>query len=68
MKVDRRRPAKLLLGTMRDREDKHGLVDAFTDADVGRLRCREDQDNGSAPELASILHDAEYAECSREST
>jgi pimeloyl-ACP methyl ester carboxylesterase len=60
MKVDRE-AAKLLLGTMRDREDKHGLVDAFTMRTL--VLCgSEDQDNGSAPELASILQDAEYAE------
>ncbi len=60
MKVDRD-AARLLLGTMRDREDKHGLVDAFTMRTL--VVCgSEDQDNGSAPELASILHDAEYAE------
>lgn len=60
MKVDRE-AAKLLLGTMRDREDKHGLIDAFTMRTL--VVCgSEDQDNGSAPELASILHDAEYAE------
>lgn len=60
MKVDRE-AAKLLLGTMRDREDKHGLIDAFTMRTLV-VSGSEDQDNGSAPELASILHDAEYAE------
>ena len=60
MKVDRE-AARLLLGTMRDREDKHGLIDAFTMRTL--VLCgSEDQDNGSAPELASILPDAEYAE------
>ena len=60
MQVDRE-AAKLLLGTMRDREDKHGLVDAFSMRTL--VVCgSEDQDNGSAPELASILQDAEYAE------
>ena len=60
MKVDRE-AAKLLLGTMRDREDKHGLVDAFSMRTL--VVCgSEDRDNGSAPELASILQDAEYAE------
>jgi len=60
MKVDRE-AARLLLGTMRDREDKHGLVDAFTMRTL--VLCgAEDQDNGSAPELASILMDAEYVE------
>ncbi len=60
MKVDRE-AARLLLGTMRDREDKHGLIDAFTMPTL--VLCgSEDQDNGSAPELASILVDADYAE------
>ena len=60
MKVDRE-AARLLLGTMRDREDKHGLVDAFSMPTL--VLCgSEDQDNGSAPELASILPDAIYAE------
>jgi len=60
MKVDRD-AARLLLATMRDREDKHGLIDAFTMPTL--VVCgEEDQDNGSAPELASILLDAEYAE------
>lgn len=60
MKVDRE-AARLLLGTMRDREDKHGMVEAFSMPTL--VVCgSEDQDNGSAPELASILHDAEYAE------
>jgi pimeloyl-ACP methyl ester carboxylesterase len=60
MKVDRE-AARLLLGTMRDREDKHGLIDAFTMPTL--VVCgSEDQDNGSAPELATILPDAEYAE------
>ena len=60
MKVDRE-AARLLLGTMRDREDKHGLVDAFTMPTL--VLCgSEDQDNGSAPELASILPNADYAE------
>jgi pimeloyl-ACP methyl ester carboxylesterase len=60
MKVDRE-AARLLLGTMRDREDKHELVDAFTMPTL--VVCGDqDDDNGSAPELASILTDAEYAE------
>jgi len=60
MKVDRE-AARLLLGTMRDREDKHGLIDAFTMPTL--VLCgSEDQDNGSAPELASILPNADYAE------
>ena len=60
MKVDRD-AARLLLGPMRDREDKHGLIDAFT-MPTPVLCGSEDQDNGSAPELASILPDASYAE------
>jgi pimeloyl-ACP methyl ester carboxylesterase len=60
MKVDRE-AARLLLGTMRDREDKHGLIDAFTMPTL--VLCgSEDQDNGSAPELASILPNSDYAE------
>lgn len=60
MKVDRE-AARLLLGTMRDREDKHGLIDAFSMPTL--VLCgSEDQDNGSAPELASILPHASYAE------
>ena len=60
MKVDRD-AARLLLGTMRDREDMHGVVDAFTMRTL--VVCgTEDQDNGSAPELASILHEGEYAD------
>jgi pimeloyl-ACP methyl ester carboxylesterase len=60
MKVDRE-AARLLLGTMRDREDKHGLIDAFAMPTL--VLCgSEDQDNGSAPELASILPHASYAE------
>ncbi|HEU4498592.1 MAG TPA: alpha/beta hydrolase [Sphingomicrobium sp.] len=60
MKVDRE-AARLLLGTMRDREDKHGLIDAFTMPTL--VVCgAEDDDNGSAPELASILPDGQYAE------
>ncbi len=60
MTVDRE-AARLLLGTMRDREDKHGLIDAFTMPTL--VLCgSEDQDNGSAPELASILPHGEYVE------
>jgi pimeloyl-ACP methyl ester carboxylesterase len=60
MKVDRD-AARLLLQTMHDREDKHSLVDAFTMPTL--VVCgAEDDDNGSAPELASILPDARYAE------
>ena len=60
MKVDRE-AARLLLGTMRDREDKHAMVDAFTMPTL--VVCgAEDDDNGSAVELAGILPNAEYAE------
>ena len=60
MKVDREAVA-LLLGTMRDREDKHALVEAFTMPTL--VVCGDkDDDNGSAVELAGILPDAEYAE------
>jgi pimeloyl-ACP methyl ester carboxylesterase len=60
MKIDRE-AARLLLGTMRDREDKHELVDAFTMPTL--VVCGDqDDDNGSAPELASILPNAHYAE------
>ena len=60
MKVDRE-AARLLLDTMRDREDKHEMVDAFTMPTL--VVCgEEDDDNGSAVELAGILANAEYAE------
>jgi pimeloyl-ACP methyl ester carboxylesterase len=60
MKVDRE-AAALLLQTMRDQEDKHALVDAFTMPTL--VVCGDqDDDNGSAPELASILPNASYAE------
>jgi pimeloyl-ACP methyl ester carboxylesterase len=60
MKVDRE-AARLLLGTMRDREDKHELVDAFAMPTL--VVCGDqDDDNGSAVDLAGILPNAEYAE------
>jgi pimeloyl-ACP methyl ester carboxylesterase len=60
MKVDRE-AARLLLDTMRDREDKHEMVDAFTMPTL--VVCGEqDDDNGSAVELAGILSNADYAE------
>ena len=60
MKVDRE-AARLLLGTMRDREDKHEMVEAFTMPTL--VVCGEqDDDNGSAVELAGILPNARYAE------
>lgn len=60
MKVDRE-AARLLLGTMRDREDKHEIVDAF-DMPTLVVCGEQDDDNGSAVELASILPNARYAE------
>jgi pimeloyl-ACP methyl ester carboxylesterase len=60
MKVDRE-AATLLLQTMRDQEDKHALVDAFTMPTL--VVCgAEDDDNGPAVELAAILPNAHYAE------
>ncbi|MDP9423458.1 MAG: alpha/beta hydrolase [Pseudomonadota bacterium] len=60
MKIDRE-AARLLLGTMRDREDKHELVDAFSMPTL--VVCGDqDDDNGSAVELAGVLPNAEYAE------
>lgn len=59
MKVDRE-AARLLLGTMRDREDKRELVDAFTMPTL--VVCGDqDDDNGSAVELAGVLPHAQYA-------
>ena len=60
MKVDRE-AARLLLQTMRDREDKHELVDAF-DMPTLVICGDQDDDNGSAAELASVLPNARYAE------
>ena len=60
MKVDRE-AAALLLGTMVDREDKHEMVEAFSMPTL--VVCGDqDDDNGSAVELAAILRDAQYAE------
>ena len=60
MKVDRE-AARLLLDTMRDREDQHEMVDAFTMPTL--VVCGDqDDDNGSAVELAGILPNADYAE------
>lgn len=60
MKVDRD-AARLLLQTMGDQEDKHLLVDAFTMPTL--VVCGDqDDDNGSAAELAGILPNATYAE------
>ena len=60
MKVDRE-ALRLLLGTMRDREDRSALVEAFSMPSL--VVCgTEDDDNGSAVELANALPHAEYAE------
>ena len=60
MKVDRE-AAALLLQTMRDQEDKHALVDAFTMPTL--VVCgSEDEDNGSAERLASAFPDARFVE------
>jgi pimeloyl-ACP methyl ester carboxylesterase len=60
MKVDRE-AARLLLGTMRDREDGHEMVEAFSMPTL--VVCGDqDDDNGSAVELAGILPNAIYAE------
>jgi pimeloyl-ACP methyl ester carboxylesterase len=60
MKIDRE-AARLLLGTMRDRESKQDLVEAFSMPTL--LVCGDqDDDNGSAVELANALPHAEYAE------
>lgn len=60
MKVDRA-AVRLLLGTMNDREDRHALVDAFSMPTL--VVCGDqDQDNGSAVELANALPDADYVE------
>ena len=60
MKVDRPAAAQLLQA-MRDQEDKHALVDAFSMSTL--VVCGDqDDDNGSAIELAGILPHAQYAE------
>lgn len=60
MKVDRD-ALRLLLGTMRDREDRNALVEAFSMPTL--VVCGDkDDDNGSAVELANALPHAEYAE------
>ena len=60
MKVDRE-AARLLLDTMRDREDQHEMVEAFSMPTL--VVCGDqDNDNGSAVELAGILPNAQYAE------
>jgi pimeloyl-ACP methyl ester carboxylesterase len=60
MKIDRA-AARLLLGTMRDREDRRALADAFAMPTL--VVCGDqDDDNGSAVELANALPDAEFVE------
>jgi pimeloyl-ACP methyl ester carboxylesterase len=60
MKIDRD-AARLLLGTMLDRESKQGLIDAFSMPTL--VVCGDqDDDNGSAVELANTLPHAQYAE------
>ena len=60
MKVDRG-AVRLLLGTMRDRGDRHALVEAFSMPAL--VVCGDkDDDNGSAIELANALPHSEYSE------
>ena len=60
MKTDRE-AVRLLLGTMRDREDKHALADAFSMPTL--VVCGDkDDDNGSAAELANALPHAAFVE------
>ena len=60
MKIDRP-AARLLLGTMRDREPRDELVEAFAMPTL--VVCGDqDDDNGSAVELANALPNANYAE------
>ena len=60
MNIDRD-AARLLLGTMRDRESKEGLAEAFSMPTL--VVCGDkDDDNGSAVELANALPNAVYAE------
>ena len=60
MKVDRE-AARLLLQSMADHEDADAFVSAFTMPTL--VVCGdEDQDNGSAAELAQMLPDATYVE------
>ena len=60
MKVDRA-AVRLLLGTMRDQDDRHALAEAFSMPTL--IVCgAKDEDNGSAAELANVLPHAQYAE------
>ena len=60
MNIDRE-AAKLLLGTMRDRESRAGLAEAFSMPTLV-VNGDKDDDNGSAVELANALPNAEYVE------
>jgi pimeloyl-ACP methyl ester carboxylesterase len=60
MNIDRD-AAKLLLGTMRDRESRAGLAEAFSMPTLV-VNGDKDDDNGSAVELANALPNAEYVE------
>ena len=60
MKIDRA-AVRLLLGTMRDREPRERLAEAFSMPTL--VVCGDkDDDNGSAVELANALPNAQYAE------
>lgn len=60
MKTDRE-AVRLLLGTMRDREPRERLAEAFAMPTL--VVCGDkDDDNGSAVELANALPNAQYAE------
>ena len=60
MKIDRE-AARLLLQSMTDHEDTGAFVSAFTMPTL--VVCgSEDQDNGSASELAAMLPAAQFAE------
>ena len=60
MKIDKA-AAALLLKSMADHEDADAFVSAFTMPTL--VVCgSEDQDNGSAAELAGMLPDAAYVE------
>ena len=60
MKIDRE-AVRLLLGTMRDREPRERLAEAFSMPTLV-VSGDKDDDNGSAVELANALPNAQYAE------
>ena len=60
MKIDRA-AVRLLLGTMRDREPRERLTEAFSMPTLVVSGAKDD-DNGSAVELANALPNAQYAE------